>query len=159
MLFKSILPEGEELVLEANVLNRDIGFIAKGMTVKVKLATFQEFGTIDGEVVDISADAIADEKLGLIFSVKDKLNQQFIEVNGEKIDLVPGMATTADIVTRQKSILSFLIEPVEGNPLVKSHSIASDREAEGKSATPDSRTSHFTVSNHSRCRGKSSRIS
>ena len=110
----SILPEEEELILEANALNRDIGFIAKGMRVKVKLATFpfQEFGTIDGEVVDISADAIPDEKLGLIFPVKVKLKQQFILVNGEQIDLIPGMSATGDIVTRQKSILSFLIEPV-----------------------------------------------
>ena len=110
----SILPEGEELILEANALNRDIGFIAKGMRVKVKLATFpfQEFGTIEGEVVDISADAIADEQLGLVFPVKVKLQQQSIQVNGEQIDLVPGMSATGDIVTRQKSILSFLIEPV-----------------------------------------------
>ncbi len=108
------MPEGKELILEANALNRDIGFITKGMRVQVKLTTFpfQEFGTIDGEVVDISADAIADEQLGFIFPVKVKLKQQFILVNGEQIDLVPGMAATGDIVTRQKSILSFLIEPV-----------------------------------------------
>lgn len=110
----SILPEGEEIIFEAHALNRDIGFIAKGMKVKVKLATFpfQEFGTIDGEVVDISADAIADEKLGLIFPVKVKLKQQSIRVNGDSIDLLPGMSATGDIVTRQKSILAFLIEPV-----------------------------------------------
>ena len=110
----SILPEGEEIILEVHALNRDIGFIARGMKVKVKLATFpfQEFGTIEGEVVEISADAIADEKLGLIFPVKVKLQQQSIQVNGESIDLVPGMSATGDIVTRQKSILSFLIEPV-----------------------------------------------
>ena len=110
----SILPQGEEVILETNALNRDIGFIAQGMKVKVKLATFpfQEFGTIDGEVIEISANAIADDKLGLVFPVKVKLQQRFIEVNGERIDLTPGMSATGDIVTRQKSILSFLIEPV-----------------------------------------------
>ena len=110
----SILPEGEKLILEAHALNHDIGFIAKGMRVKIKLATFpfQEFGTIDGEVIDISADAITDEKLGLIFPIKVKLEQQVIQVNDNKIELVPGMAATGDIVTRQKSILAFLIEPV-----------------------------------------------
>ena len=110
----SILPRGEEVVLEANALNHDIGFIAKGMKVKVKLATFpfQEFGTINGEVIEISANAIADEKLGLVFPVKVRLKQRFVEVNGERVDLTPGMSATGDIVTRQKSILAFLIEPV-----------------------------------------------
>lgn len=110
----SILPEGEEVILEVNVLNRDIGFIAKGMQVKVKIATFpfQEFGTVDGEVTDISADAILDENLGLIFPVKVKLNQHSIKVHAQEVDLVPGMGATGEIVTRKKSILSFLIEPV-----------------------------------------------
>ena len=110
----SILPAGEEVVLEVNVLNRDIGFIAQGMPVKVKIATFpfQEFGTVDGEVADISADAILDEKLGLVFPVKVQLDQHSIKVHAQEVDLVPGMAATGEIVTRQKSILSFLIEPV-----------------------------------------------
>ncbi len=110
----SILPEGEEVILEVNVLNRDIGFIAKGMPVKVKIATFpfQEFGTVNGEVMDISADAILDENLGLIFPVKVQLDRHSIEIHGQEVDLVPGMGATGEIVTRKKSILSFLIEPV-----------------------------------------------
>lgn len=110
----SILPEGEKVILEVNVLNRDIGFIAKGMPVKVKIATFpfQEFGTVNGEVTDISADAIMDENLGLIFPVTVQLNRHSIQVHGQEVDLVPGMSATGEIVTRKKSILSFLIEPV-----------------------------------------------
>jgi len=52
----SILPDGEELLLEVKVLNRDIGFIREGMKAKVKMATFpfQEFGTINGEVVKLA---------------------------------------------------------------------------------------------------------
>lgn len=110
----SILPANVEVELEANVLNRDIGFITRGMQVKVKIATFpfQEFGTIDGYVSDISADAVIDEKVGLVFPVKVKLTRHSIGVRGEDINLAPGMAATGEIVTRQKSILSFLIEPV-----------------------------------------------
>jgi len=65
----SILPDGEELLLEVKVLNRDIGFIREGMKAKVKMATFpfQEFGTINGEVVKVSPNAIVDKELGLIF--------------------------------------------------------------------------------------------
>lgn len=110
----SILPAEEELLLEVKVLNRDIGFISKGMRAKVKLATFpfQEFGTIDGEVIQISPNATLDRDLGLVFTAKVKLSRDSVNVNGKTVDLVPGMAATAEIVTRQRSILTFLLEPI-----------------------------------------------
>lgn len=110
----SIVPKGEKLVLEAKVLNRDVGFISKGMPVKVKLATFpyQQFGIVQGEVLQISPNAIADKDLGPIFPVRVLLSKSAINVNGQAVDLTPGMAASAEIVTRQKSILSFLLDPV-----------------------------------------------
>lgn len=110
----SILPDGEQLVLEVKVLNRDIGFIREGMPVKVKMATFpfQEFGTIDGEVLQVSPNAIVDKNLGLVFPTRIKLKQHSIKVRGQEVAFTPGMAATGEIVTRKKSILTFLIEPV-----------------------------------------------
>jgi HlyD family secretion protein len=111
----SLLPEGEEMILEARILNRDIGFVEPGMRVKVKIATFpfQEFGTVDGEVISISADAVMDESLGLVFPVKVKLNQQTIRTAGQiETRLLPGMSATGEIVIRQRSVLSFILEPI-----------------------------------------------
>lgn len=110
----SILPEGEELLLEVKVLNRDIGFIREGMKSKVKMATFpfQEFGTINGEVVQVSPNATTDKDLGLVFPTRIKLNTHSINVRGRDVKLTPGMAATGEIVTRKKSVLTFLVEPV-----------------------------------------------
>ncbi len=110
----SILPQGEELLLEVKVLNRDIGFIREGMRAKVKLATFpfQEFGTINGEVVKVSPNATTDKDLGLVFSTRIKLDKHSINVRGQQVKLTPGMSASGEIVTRQKSVLTFLIEPV-----------------------------------------------
>ncbi|BAY44188.1 HlyD family secretion protein [Scytonema sp. HK-05] len=110
----SILPEGEELLLEVKVLNRDIGFIQEGMQAKVKMATFpfQEFGTIEGEVVQVSPNAILDKEMGLVFPTRIKLNKHSILVRGQEVGFTPGMAANGEIVTRKKSILTFLIEPI-----------------------------------------------
>jgi len=110
----SILPKGENLLLEVKVLNRDIGFIREGMRTKVKMATFpyQEFGIIDGEVLKVSPNAIVEKDVGLVFPTRIKLNKHQIDVHGKMVKLTPGMVATAEIVTRQKSILTFLIEPV-----------------------------------------------
>lgn len=115
----SLLPEDRDLVLEVKILNRDIGFIKPGMKAKVKLATFpyQEFGIIEGELISISPDAVVERdengrELGPVFPAKVRLDRKSLAVRGREVELSPGMAGTADIVTRERSILSFLIEPI-----------------------------------------------
>jgi HlyD family secretion protein len=108
----SILPEGEELVLQANVLNRDIGFVKANMPVKVKLATYpyQEFGTLEGEASQVSPNSHVDKELGAVFSTKVRIKKN--TSRGREILLLPGMDATAEIVLRKRSILSFLLEPI-----------------------------------------------
>ncbi len=115
----SILPKGEDVVLEVKVLNRDIGFVQPGQRAKVKIATFpfQEFGIVEGEVIKVSPNAIVEkdangQSQGPVFPTRIRLNQTTVNVKGKPVDLTPGMAATGEIVTRQKSILTFLIEPV-----------------------------------------------
>ena len=110
----SILPEGEEMLLEVKVLNRDIGFINQGMKAKVKIATFpfQEFGVVEGEVLQISPNAIIDKELGLVFPTRIKLSKHSLNVRGQEVEFNPGMAANAEIVTRKKSVLTFIIEPI-----------------------------------------------
>lgn len=110
----SILPDGQSLVLEVKILNRDIGFVSEGMRAKVKVATFpfQEFGTINGTLEQISPNAETDEQLGLVYPARVVLSKTALPVRGEEVALAPGMAATAEIVTRQKTVLTFLIEPI-----------------------------------------------
>lgn len=110
----SILPDGEDLLLEAKVQNQDIGFVRSGMRVKVKLATFpyQEFGMVEGMVSKISPNAVNEQNQGLVFPVQIQFKQKSVWVKGREVPLTPGMAATGEIVTRQKTVLSFLLDPI-----------------------------------------------
>lgn len=110
----SIVPKDEDLVLEVKILNRDIGFIHEGMRAKVKLATFsyQEFGIVEGEVIGVSPNAIVEKDVGLVFPTRIRLAKRAVEVRGQSVSFTPGMQATAEIVTRKKSVLDFLIEPI-----------------------------------------------
>jgi HlyD family secretion protein len=115
----SILPKDQELVMEVKVMNQDVGFVRPGMKAKVKLTAFpyQEFSVIEGELLSVSPDAVVERdaqgrEMGPVFLAKVKLDKASIPVRGKTVDLTPGMSGTADIVTRKKSVLSFLIEPV-----------------------------------------------
>ncbi|GAM97825.1 RTX toxin transporter [alpha proteobacterium U9-1i] len=54
-----IVPEGTTFVVEAQVLNRDAGFVREGQDVRVKLEAFPftRYGVLDGRLVFLSRDA------------------------------------------------------------------------------------------------------
>jgi HlyD family secretion protein len=115
----SILPKNQDLVMEVKITNRDIGFIQPGMRAKIKLATFpfQEFGIIEGEVLQISSDAVVEKDaqgrdMGPVFPARIQLKQTSAKLRGREVEFTPGMAGSAEVVTRQKSILSFVTEPI-----------------------------------------------
>ncbi|MEO0407058.1 MAG: HlyD family type I secretion periplasmic adaptor subunit [Cyanobacteria bacterium P01_A01_bin.135] len=110
----SILPRDEELLLEAKILNRDIGFVREGMTAKIKLDTFpfQEFGTVSGTVTHISPNATVDQQLGPVFPVQIQLDEAAMTIGEQSVELIPGMSATAEVVTRRKSVLTFMLEPI-----------------------------------------------
>lgn len=108
-----IVPEDAELLVEAWVANKDIGFVQIGQTAEVKIETFsfQKFGTLDAEVTDISPDATEDKDKGRVYSVLLKLKQAWVEVNGKEVALTSGMTATGEIKIRQKRVIEFFLDP------------------------------------------------
>lgn len=109
-----IVPEGTRLVVEANVLNRDAGFVREGQAVRVKLEAFPftRYGVVAGRLTFLSRDAIDDETLGLVFPARVELAQETIRVAGRSTPLTAGMAVTAEIKTGRRRIIEFLLSPI-----------------------------------------------
>lgn len=110
-----VVPEGSTLVVEANVLNRDIGFVREGQDVRVKLEAFPftRYGAIDGKLTVLSRDAVQDEKLGLVFPARVELSKFSVPVGeGRSTPMSPGMAVSAEIRTGQRRIIEFLLSPL-----------------------------------------------
>lgn len=111
----SILPEGKEPVLEVYLPNQYRGPVHEGMKAKVKIDAFpyQEFGIIDGTVIYISPSAVKDKTAGKsVFPTKIRLNKLSVMAGGQEKKLTSGMEATGEIVMRQKSVLSLLLEPI-----------------------------------------------
>jgi hemolysin D len=102
----TIVPESTSLVVEATALNQDIGFLAIGQDVEVKLDTFpfQKYGTIKGKLLAISPDAVEDEKLGPVYKIKVSLESTSLMIEGKNVSLSPGMTVSAEIKTGKRSI-------------------------------------------------------
>lgn len=110
----TIVPEGTPLIVEAMLLNKDIGFIHPGQSAELKLDTFsfQKYGTIDAELFYISPDAQEDDKIGLVYKIKLRPNRFTIRVKDKDIPISPGMAVTAEVKTGKRRIIEFFLSPL-----------------------------------------------
>lgn len=108
-----IVPEKVPLYVDAALDNQDIGFVKPGQRVVVKVATypFQRYGYLEGIAENISPDAIQDDKKGLIYKAKIKLNDDKSSKQNQ-LKLLPGMSVSAEITTGQRRILEFFLDPL-----------------------------------------------
>lgn len=110
-----IVPQGDKLLIETRVTPKDIAFLKVGdpAVVKVTAYDFSIYGGLDGKVTNISADSIYDEvERQAYYIVMVETDRAFIEKNGRKLPIMPGMVCDVEIITGSKSILSYLFKPV-----------------------------------------------
>ena len=110
-----IVPDNAQVSAEVTLENKDIGFVAPGQEVAIKLETFPftRYGTVKATVDKVTQDAVNDEKRGAIFPAMLKLNQTTIDVDGRQIKLAPGMNVTAEIKTGKRRVIEYLLSPIQ----------------------------------------------
>lgn len=112
-----IVPLDEQLLIETRISPRDIAFIHPDQAAKVKITAYDYsiYGSLDGKVVTISPDTLQDEVKPEVFYYR-----VFIRTNadvlrnkaGKAFAIVPGMIATVDIRTGEKTVLDYLIKPL-----------------------------------------------
>lgn len=110
----TIVPEDTPLIIEANIQNKDIGFVSEGQEASIKIDTFsyQRYGLLKGTVEKVSPDAFEDEKQGLVYKIKVSIPKQKLQVEGKEVSLSPGMAVTVEVKTGQRRVIEFFLEPL-----------------------------------------------
>ena len=97
------------------ISNKDIGFVRAGQDVVIKIEAFPytRYGYITGKVKTISFDAIQDEKLGPVFATTITMDKNQLTVDGKQINLMAGMAVSAEIKTGKRSVMDYLLSPLK----------------------------------------------
>lgn len=112
-----IVPKSDILLVEAKIDPKDIAFInpKQKTIVKITAYDFSIYGGLEGNIVEISADSLIDKddkNQKSYYRVLVKTNKNYLEKNGEKLPIIPGMIASVDIITGQKTILDFLLKPI-----------------------------------------------
>jgi hemolysin D len=130
-----IVPADSHLEIEAMISNQDIGFVHAGQRAEVKVDTFNftRYGLLHGTVVSVSRDAVepeaatqttrgaqeptqdashAQQNHELAYAARISLEQTNMEVDGQPVDLKPGMVVSAEINTGTRRVIDYLLSPL-----------------------------------------------
>jgi hemolysin D len=134
----TIVPPDAPLEIEAMILNQDIGFVRVGQPVIIKVDAFPftRYGTIDGTVTKISADAVdmrnapnlseaaatvrpqgapsssSGNRPEMAFPATISFARRTIDLDGTEIKLSPGMTVTVEIQTGRRRIIDYILSPL-----------------------------------------------
>jgi hemolysin D len=130
-----VVPAESHLEIEAMLSNRDIGFVHAGQDAEIKVDTFNftKYGLLHGMVSSVSQDAVVREKPAakwndkingsqdsssepngqeLNYSARVSLDRTEMNVDGQTVNLSPGMAVTVEVKTGTRRIISYLLSPL-----------------------------------------------
>jgi membrane fusion protein, epimerase transport system len=116
----NIVPQSDELIVDAQVSLIDIDRVAIGMDATIRFSTFgSAVPTITGKVINLSADRVMDEQTGMSYYLAR------VEVTPEgkedlqDLILLPGMPAEVFINTGSRTFLQYLFKPFS-NALARS---------------------------------------
>ena len=111
----NIVPQHEELIVEAKIKPQDIDNVAIGLKAKVVLTAYKgkKVPKLNGEVINISPDIITNEQTReSYFLARVSISKKDIEKLKSKIELYPGMPAQVFIITGSRSLVSYMFTPI-----------------------------------------------
>ncbi len=113
-----LVPFGDKLIIEAKMSPSDISFVKTGQLAAIKLDAYDYsiYGVFHGKVEYISPDTIlektqeGDKYYFRVLIVLDKT--ELVSKDHKKIELTPGMTAQIDIITGNRSVLTYLTKPI-----------------------------------------------
>ncbi|MFG1400192.1 HlyD family type I secretion periplasmic adaptor subunit [Roseixanthobacter pseudopolyaromaticivorans] len=128
-----VVPKDSHLEIEANLANRDVGFVHAGQAaeIKVEAFTFTRYGLLHGTVTNVSRDVAAPQTQASkpsdaevpesdaerqaqqpAYIAHITVSETGLQTEEGWMSLEPGMAITAEIKTGRRRVIEFLLSPL-----------------------------------------------
>ena len=113
----TLVPVGDQLLVETRISPRDIAFIHPGQSALVKVTAYDYsiYGGLEGKVETIAPDTLRDEVKPEIvyYRVLVRTDSDVLTTQSSKqLPITPGMVTTTDIRTGRKTVWDYITKPL-----------------------------------------------
>ena len=108
-----MIPLDDELILEVEVAPTDIAYVIKDQKAIVQLSAFDfnVYGSLEGVVLNVSADTIKKDDGSTWYICLVSIPSDGVTTMARKLEILPGMQATVNIVSGSKTILQYLLQP------------------------------------------------
>ncbi len=110
-----IVPQNEDLIIEAQVSPMDIDVVHEGLEAQIRLSAFSQrnLPQIVGRVTSVSADRLIDEMTGQpYFKAIIEVDRDTLAQASEDLTLTAGMPAEVMIVTGSQTFVGYLLDPI-----------------------------------------------
>ena len=110
----TIVPEGDALIVEARLAPHEAGYVKSGQRAVIRLNSSElaRFGSIEGQVEEISPDRLTSEDGEPYFRVRVSAERSFFEADEVRYDLFPGTQVIANIQTGDRTVMDYITAPL-----------------------------------------------
>lgn len=111
-----VVPEDQDVEIEAIFTNNDIGFVEIGQQANINLDAYpsERFGFVTGVVSDVAADSTEAAEGVWAFEVRITPEGSKLTQGAEQFTLRPGMTAAVDITTDKRRLISYFFAPIIG---------------------------------------------
>lgn len=121
-----ITPTQDALIIEAKIPSKNIANVTVGLKAKIRFSAFKSRTTpvFDGIVTSVSSDAMREAPQNMMQGQDPNYYLAKIEINMKefdkiakklKLELLPGMTAEVQIVTGERTLFRYLMEPITDN--------------------------------------------
>jgi HlyD family secretion protein len=110
----SIVPESDEMIIEARLQPRDVKAVHSGLEAKVRFTAYssRNVPNVPGTVRTVSADRLMDEtNHEPYYLVRVAVDRELVKRRAPSVDLIAGMPVEVLVVTERRTMLDYLAKP------------------------------------------------
>ena len=109
-----VVPVRDTLVIETKLSPIDVGYVGVGQNAEVKIQTydFLRYGSLNGVVKNVAADASTDFRGEPYFRVEIETDRNYLGKDIGSLPITPGMQAEINIKTGKRSVFNYLLSPV-----------------------------------------------
>lgn len=124
-----IVPVNDDLLVEAFMPPTEVAYVTVGQPAKIKLSAYDDrrYGNLDGIVELVSPDVMMEDakRSGSaadatpvnfepgFYKLLVRITNPGVSRNGRQLTPKPGMTATVDILTGKKTVLEYLLKPIQ----------------------------------------------
>ena len=110
-----IVPDEGGLQVEMAIEPSEIGFVTVGQPAIIRFTAYDSsiFGSVEGEVLQVGADTLKDDKGKVYYQVIVKTRNNYVGDDKAKLPIIPGMVAQIHITTGTRTLLDYIIKPIK----------------------------------------------